>query len=108
MTFKYLIFKAITNLASFIGYNFTFKRRKNVFEGIYKSYNEALSNSGNIDSYINKRIQSKIETSLIAIDFFFNPCLFFTTSSKGKIVIILAFEKFFMVFFIENLFIRKP
>lgn len=60
MTFKFLIFKAITNLASFIGYNFTFKRRKNEFEGIYKSYNEALSNSNNIDTYINQRNQSKI------------------------------------------------
>ena len=60
MTFKFLIFKAITNLASLIGYNFTFQRRKNDFEGIYKSYNEALTNSGNIDTYINKKIQSKI------------------------------------------------
>ena len=52
--------------------------------------------------------QSKQAASLTAIDFLIKPCLFFTIISKGEIVIILAFEKFFIVCFGENLFIKKP
>ena len=36
------------------------------------------------------------------------PNLFFTVITKGDIVIILALERFLIVFFNENLFIKNP
>ena len=50
----------------------------------------------------------RIETSLIAINFFKCPFLFLTFISKGDIDIKDAFDKLFIVFFAENLFIKKP
>ena len=45
---------------------------------------------------------------LTFIGFFLGLILFFTTISKGEIVIIFAFEIFLTIFSKENLFIKKP
>ena len=88
MTFKFLIFKAITKLASFIGYNFTFQRRKNDFEGIYRSYKEALSNSGSVNTYINQKYKSKIlDIKDIEVSYSYNIIpSFYATSGSNKII----------------------
>ena len=54
------------------------------------------------------RLCLNIETSFIAKKNFSIPWLFFTFISNGDIVIIFAFDNFLLIFFGENLFIRKP
>ena len=54
------------------------------------------------------RLCLSTDTSLIAIDFLYFPNLFLTVIVNGEIDICFAFVKFLIVFFAENLFIKKP
>lgn len=58
MTIKFQIYKIISKLANFAGYNFSFTRRTNSFEGIYRSYKDALSSLDDRYTYVNKHYQS--------------------------------------------------
>ena len=70
----------------------------------YESYLESYF----IDNDAACRLCLKTETSLIAKDFFIWLFLFLTIISKGEIEISFALVKFLIVFFTENLFIKKP
>lgn len=67
MTIKFQVYKIISKLANFAGYNFSFTRRSNNFEGIYKSYKDALDSLENKYNYVSKHFQSN--RKLLDIDY---------------------------------------